>query len=260
LEWSATEAQFYKPLTFFGTNTASTTRTNLGLGATNAVTFSNITASGTFTATGNATLNGVGNTAPSQTASSGSSLMTRDLSDARYSFSRWYSAADLLYLEQSTFIPTVLRGNAAGFSPLTAQMVVVLDVNTKWSLPIDYRVGGQVRVVSYWSDRVLTNSGGTNADIAVWTFPSAAQPISNTISNNLTQGTQIKTVYTANYGGTDNSRYYVVDQLVDFGTITNISATNPMQIKYIELQRRGADATDTSTNSIYLSGVHIYVP
>jgi hypothetical protein len=33
---------------------------------------------------GNATLNGTANLAPSQTASSGSSLMTRDLSDARY--------------------------------------------------------------------------------------------------------------------------------------------------------------------------------
>jgi hypothetical protein len=34
LEWSATEAQFNKPLVFFGTNTAATTRTNLGLGST----------------------------------------------------------------------------------------------------------------------------------------------------------------------------------------------------------------------------------
>ena len=48
LEWSSTEVQFSKPLTFFGTNTAATTRTNLGLGATNAVTFSNITATGTL--------------------------------------------------------------------------------------------------------------------------------------------------------------------------------------------------------------------
>jgi hypothetical protein len=60
---------------------AGTARTNLELGATNDVTFSNVTAAGTLTATGNATLNGVGNTAPSQTASSGSSLMTRDLVD-----------------------------------------------------------------------------------------------------------------------------------------------------------------------------------
>ena len=32
LEWTATEVQFSKPLTFFGTNTAATTRTNLGFG------------------------------------------------------------------------------------------------------------------------------------------------------------------------------------------------------------------------------------
>jgi hypothetical protein len=64
-----------------GTNTAGGARTNLELGVTNNVTFSNITASGTFSATGNATLSGVNNTAPSQTASSGASLMTRDLVD-----------------------------------------------------------------------------------------------------------------------------------------------------------------------------------
>jgi hypothetical protein len=99
------------PLTFtnslqFSTNARAGTRTNLGgtsvgdavftatnaasgataleLGATNSVTFNNLTTSGTLTATGNVTLSGVANTAPSQTASSGSSLMTRGLSDDRY--------------------------------------------------------------------------------------------------------------------------------------------------------------------------------
>jgi hypothetical protein len=67
-----------------GATNASNARTALGLGETNNVTFSNITASGTLTATGNVTMSGTANTAPSQTASSGSSLMTRDLSDARY--------------------------------------------------------------------------------------------------------------------------------------------------------------------------------
>jgi hypothetical protein len=58
------------------------TRTNLGLGATNNVTFSNVTASGTLTATGNATLNGSDNLMPNATtASSGASLMTRELTD-----------------------------------------------------------------------------------------------------------------------------------------------------------------------------------
>jgi hypothetical protein len=42
---------------------------------------SNVSVAGTLTVTGNATLNGVGNTAPQQTADSGSSLMTRELSD-----------------------------------------------------------------------------------------------------------------------------------------------------------------------------------
>ena len=55
-------------------------RTNLGLGATNAVTFSNITVSGTLAVTGDTALSGVNNTMPNATnAASGSSLMTRDL-------------------------------------------------------------------------------------------------------------------------------------------------------------------------------------
>jgi len=79
----------------FSGNAAATTRTNLGLGTTNAVTFGNITATGTLgvsnaatfatnvTINGNATLNGVGNIAPHQTAISADSLMTRDLTDTR---------------------------------------------------------------------------------------------------------------------------------------------------------------------------------
>ena len=78
---------------FTGTNAnqnIATTRTNLGLGATNNVTFSNIAASGTLTATGDTVLSGVNNTMPNATnAASASSLMTRDLSDDRYTTSIW---------------------------------------------------------------------------------------------------------------------------------------------------------------------------
>jgi len=60
------------------TNAASAA-TAIGLGATDSVTFSNVTA------TGDATLNGVNNTMPNATnAASASSLMTRGLSDGRY--------------------------------------------------------------------------------------------------------------------------------------------------------------------------------
>jgi hypothetical protein len=71
-------------ITFASGGNPATTRTNLGLGANDNVTFSNITASGTLTATGNATLNGVNNTMPNATnAASASSLMTRGLTDQR---------------------------------------------------------------------------------------------------------------------------------------------------------------------------------
>jgi hypothetical protein len=63
-----------------------TTNGRVIYGGTNTLTFTNPTTFSTnVTVSGNATLNGVGNTAPSQTASSGSSLMTRGLSDARFS-------------------------------------------------------------------------------------------------------------------------------------------------------------------------------
>jgi hypothetical protein len=71
-------------LTFASGGTPGATLTNLGLGAADNVTFSNITASGTLGVTGNATFSGTANLAPSQTADSGSSLMTRDLVDAAY--------------------------------------------------------------------------------------------------------------------------------------------------------------------------------
>ena len=70
----------YKPLAFVNPTNAAITRTNLGLGATNNVTFSNITASGTLAVTGDTVLSGVNNTMPNATnAASASSLMTRDL-------------------------------------------------------------------------------------------------------------------------------------------------------------------------------------
>ena len=56
------------------------TASSLGLGAADSVTFSNLTTSGTLTATGNVTMSGVNNTMPNATnADSASSLMTRDL-------------------------------------------------------------------------------------------------------------------------------------------------------------------------------------
>ena len=91
------------------------TRTNLGLGATNNVTFSNITASGTLAVTGNVTMSGVDNLAAQQTASSGASLMTRDLSDARY------GERTVLYL---TNFVSVTNSTTPVDTPLSASLSV----------------------------------------------------------------------------------------------------------------------------------------
>jgi hypothetical protein len=259
---------------------AAAAATAVGLGATNAVTFGTLTAEllqvrlGTnlyvgladdvsefwtdVAVNGNATLNGVDNLAPSQTASSGSSLMTRDLSDDRYSFSRWYDANNLLSGAQNVGVNPLVTGNASG-SIVSATLVTVSNVNTKFMLPVDYRLSGEVKVVSYWTDRGLTNSG-TTGDIAVWTFPFVVQPTTDTTTNGDVSGTIIKNTFTANYGGSGDSRFYVMEQTLNFATVTGISATNPMQLKWVEFQRRAADASDTSNDNIFLSGVHIYVP
>ena len=144
--------EFSKAISFNTTTNAATTRTNLGLGATNNVTFSNITASGTLAVTGNVTLSGVNNTATAQTADSASSLMTRSLSDVRYLGEMWHawrmSAYNTTNIPVSVFktAPCVLftNGQALFFSE------AFLD-------PSKY-AGKTVRVLAYC--RVDSTNGG----------------------------------------------------------------------------------------------------
>jgi hypothetical protein len=115
---------------FTATNAAAAA-TAVGLGATNAVTFGTLTAEllqvrlGTnlyvgladdvsefwtdVAVNGNATLNGVDNLAPSQTASSGASLMTRDLSDDRY-----FNQPNLQRINVNNFTGAVVGGYSPG--------------------------------------------------------------------------------------------------------------------------------------------------
>jgi hypothetical protein len=169
------------PLTL-GANQAATL---VATGATNA----SVAARGDLN---DVALGGTANTAPSQTADSGAHLMTRGLSDDRYSFSRWYDANDLLSGVQNVGVNPLITGNASGHV-VQSILVTVSNGNTKFMFPVDYRVSGEVKVVSYWTDRTATNSG-TNGDIAVWTYPFLASPTNNmpAIANaGLTLGTQI---------------------------------------------------------------------
>jgi hypothetical protein len=107
------------------TNTNVTNfRTDIGLGATNNVTFSNVTASGTLAVTGDTALSGVNNTMPNATnAASASSLMTRDLVGQEFANPRnkvqmtyWFGLAGQGYWTTvGTNATTRQSGTAAGF-------------------------------------------------------------------------------------------------------------------------------------------------
>jgi hypothetical protein len=129
------------------------TRTNLGLGATNAVTFSNITATGTLTATGNATLNGVNNTMPNATtADSASSLMTRGLSDDRYLGEFWNAWRMSAY--NTTNIPVAVFKTAPCVLFTNGQSAFYVEAFLD---PSKY-AGKTVRVLAYC--RVDSTNGG----------------------------------------------------------------------------------------------------
>jgi hypothetical protein len=146
---------FTNPLAFGDTTNTASIRTNLGLGATNYPVFRgleitdgdtlyinpyNINAdtfglvlnfeernfaqdgatvfewsTNSFTVTPNATLNGVNNTAPSQTADSGASLMTRDLTDQRQ-IDRMIAGPRMVWLTTFTGWTTAVSGGSIGQS------------------------------------------------------------------------------------------------------------------------------------------------
>ena len=116
---------FDASLTNFWTATnAAAAATAIGLGATNNVTFSNIAASGTLTATGDTVLSGVNNTMPNATnAASASSLMTRDLVGQEFANPRtkmqttyWFGLEGLGYWTTvGTNATTRQSGLGAGF-------------------------------------------------------------------------------------------------------------------------------------------------
>jgi hypothetical protein len=169
--FNANRITFYEPLEFNNTTNAATTRTNLSLGAANNVTFSNITASGTLavsntatfstnvsvagslTATGNATLNGSDNLMPNATtASSGSSLMTRQLSDDRYLGEFWHAWRMSAY--NTTNIPVAVFKTAACVLYTNGQSAFYVEAFLD---PSKY-AGKTVRVLAYC--RVDSTNGG----------------------------------------------------------------------------------------------------
>jgi hypothetical protein len=206
---------------------------------------------GTFS--GNVTFDGTANTAPNQTAAFGDYLMTRDLSDARYGFNRIMGVSEIAQLQASGTTVATLGGAPSVGSVLDGQLLLLPDsTSVTFRLPVGYRVAGSVRVISYWTDRVLSGSAG---NVVVRAIPCTVKPTTNSGTQNLVNGTTVNTTFAAAYTGTP--RFYVVDQTVDFASVSGIDSTDPLQIKAITFSRPGADASDTSTLGIYLTLVRI---
>lgn len=204
------------------------------------------------TIAGNWTFNGI-LTAPNQTAGSGSNLMTRDLGDARWGFNRILGSAEIGQFQASGTTVTVLGGAPSVGSVLDAQLLLIPDsTSVTFRIPVGYRVSGNVRVISYWTDRGLSGSAG---NVLVRAIPCTVKPTTNSSTQNLTNGTTVNATFSAAYTGT--ARFYVVDQTIDFGSVSGIDSTDPLQIKAITFSRPGADALDTSTLGIYLTLIRI---
>jgi hypothetical protein len=262
---------------------AAAAATAVGLGTANDVTFGTLTAEllqvrlGTnlyvgladdvsefwtdVAVNGTTTLNGVDNLAPSQAASSGSSLMTRDLSDARFYplASYWLKAGDM-----DTF-------NGAGAGAATwAEVSPIFNMVTPFSraprvvpaadgaitegifpIPVGWPAGATVRTTTYFA---LAPLQSTTDSIFI-----RARAYWTTNSSILTPvRTSMIDVFSANTGGDQlftgtgtNAEYFAVTNTLTFATNAN------PQNRSIMFGRGGTQATDTATNTIYFIGSHV---
>jgi hypothetical protein len=176
---------------------AGTARTNLELGATNNVTFSNVTASGTLTATGNVTMSGVNNTMPGATnAASGASLMTRDLVDNR---SLNYAINSFPHLRFSSITAaggTVLDTpwNTGAYTAATTNAIA----HGRLMFPIDSMQFGTVTSPNkFWLFTRVSLFCNTNNGLDTVTFGDAGG--TNTVQYPLEDGTSTNPAYVS-YG------------------------------------------------------------
>ena len=172
---------------------------------------------------------------------------------------KWYTSIEMVHSDTTTSaILSTASANNNGIGSVNAQSVTLTNANHAFALVLPHDVTASVSVISYWTDRNLTNSGSTGV-IAVWATPLHIKLTTNSNTKTSGDGTLIQTTFTANYGGAGNSRAYIVEQTVDFNTVTGYPDGNdPLGIKVIRLQRRGLDASDTSNDSINLTGVYVY--
>jgi hypothetical protein len=238
------------PLTL-GANQAATL---VATGATNA----SVAARGDLN---DVTLGGTLNKAPAQTADSADSLMTRDLSDARFYplASYWLKAGDM-----DTF-------NGAGTGQATwAEVSPIVNMVTPFSraprvvpaadgattegifpIPVGWPAGATVRTTTYFALAPLqstTDSIFIRAR-AYWTTNSSIlTPVRTAMSDVFPESSSSDQLFT---GTGTNAEYFAVTNTFTFATNAN------PQNRSIMFGRSGTQATDTATNTIYFIASHV---
>ena len=253
--------EFSKAISFNNTTNAATTRTNLGLGATNNVTFSNITASGTLAVTGNVTLSGVNNTATAQTADSASSLMTRGLSDARfYPLASFWLPAEDMESYNSAGTGNIPWTNTAGIvnmvtpfgrSPRTVPTADAALTQGIYTIPTGWPAGSQVRVTTYLA---LFGGGATTNTFVLQTggYWTTSTNIIGTVVNAIGSMFDGSSLLTTNVAGTGvTNEYFKISNTFSFATNANV------ENRQVFVGRTGTSTNDTATNTIYFIGSHV---
>ena len=172
---------------------------------------------------------------------------------------KWYTSIEIAHSDTTTSaLLATQSANGDGVGSINAQSIVLTNINTQFHLALPHDVSNSVSIISYWTDRNLTNSGSSGV-IAVWTRPLYIKLTTNSATRTFNLGTEIQTTFTANYGGAGNSRAYIVSQTIDFNTVSGYPDNNdPLGLKVIRFGRRGGDASDTSNDSINLTGLYVY--
>jgi hypothetical protein len=207
------------------------------------------------------TLGGTLNKAPAQTADSADSLMTRDLSDARFYplASYWLKAGDM-----DTF-------NGAGTGQATwAEVSPIVNMVTPFSraprvvpaadgattegifpIPVGWPAGATVRTTTYFALAPLqstTDSIFIRAR-AYWTTNSSIlTPVRTAMSDVFPESSSSDQLFT---GTGTNAEYFAVTNTFTFATNAN------PQNRSIMFGRSGTQATDTATNTIYFIASHV---
>ena len=211
---------------------------------------------------GNATMNGTASVAPNQTASSGASLMTRELSDARFYplASFWLPAEDMQSYNAAgagdvTWTSTAAIANMVTPFGRAPRTVAAIDgvgrTRGIYTIPSGWPAGAQVRVTTYLA--LFSGDATTNTFVfqvgGFWTTnTNIISPVETVITATFTDSSLL----TTNVTGTGaTNEYFKISNTFSFATNANV------ENRQVFIGRLSNSTNDTATNTIYFIGSHV---